>query len=57
MLSLRDVDEAGTIHCSGWTLKNRRMSEGELAAAMSFLRNRGVSRGRRTAQSEVDQED
>jgi hypothetical protein len=57
MMSLRDVDEAGTIHASGLTLKNRRLSESELAAAMAFLRNRGVSRGRRTARSEIDSED
>ena len=57
MTSLRDVDEAGTILGSGRTLKNKPLSGSELAAAMAFLRNRGVSRGRRTAGSELDAED
>lgn len=57
MTSLRDVDEAGTIHGSGLTIKNKRISGSDLAAAMAFLRNRGVSRGRRAAGSELDAED
>jgi hypothetical protein len=57
MMSLRDVDEAATIHGSGWTLRNKRLSESELAAAMTFLRNRGASRTRQTAGSEIDTED
>jgi hypothetical protein len=54
MTSLRDVDEAGTIHGSGLTLKNKPLSGSDLAASMAFLRNRGVSRGRRAAGSELD---
>lgn len=57
MLSLRDIDEAGTIQGSGFTLKNKRLAAADLAAAMAFLRNRGVSRNRRTAHSEIDAED
>lgn len=57
MLSLRDVDEAGLIQGSGLTLKNRRLRSSDLAAAMTVLRNRGVSRGRRTAMSETDAEE
>jgi Helicase conserved C-terminal domain len=56
MLSLRDVDEAGTIQGSGLTLKNQRLRSGDLAAAMAVLRNRGVSRGRQSAMSEMDGE-
>jgi hypothetical protein len=54
MLSLRDVDEAGTIQGSGLTLKNKRLKAGQLAAAMAVLRNRGVGRGRQSAASETD---
>lgn len=57
MLSLRDVDEAGTIQGSGVTLKNKLLKGVDLAAAMAVLRNRGVSRGRQTARSETDTED
>src|SRR5262249_5951487 len=57
MLSLRDVDEAGLIQGSRLTLKNRQLRSSDLAAAMTVLRNRGVSRGRRTAMSETDAEE
>jgi hypothetical protein len=57
MLSLRDVDEAGTIQGSGVTLKNKLLKGIDLAAAMAVLRNRGVSRGRQTARSEADPEE
>lgn len=57
MLSLRDVDEAGTIQGSGVTIKNKLLKGVDLAAAMAVLRNRGISRGRQTARSETDTED
>ncbi len=57
MTSLRDVDEAGTILGSGTTLRNKTLDGSALAAAMAFLRNRGISRGRRTSRSETDGED
>jgi hypothetical protein len=57
MTSLRDVDEVGMIHGAGLTFRNRPLSGSDLAATMAFLRNRGVSRGRRTADSELDAED
>lgn len=54
MTSLRDVDEAGSVCGSGKTLQKRPLQSDDLAAAMSFLRNRGISRYRQTAQSETD---
>lgn len=57
MTSLRDVDDAGTIHASTRSLKNRKLDADDFAATMAFLRNRGVSRGRLSAKSETDSED
>src|SRR5262249_12727414 len=57
MTSLRDVDEAGIIQGSRVTLRNKPIRGADLAAVMAFLRNRGVSHGRRTPRSELDAED
>ena len=54
MSSLRDVDAAGTIRSSRYSEQNRPVSGDELAAAMTFVRNRGL---RRSAASELDRED
>ena len=57
MLSLRDVDEAGSIFASPLTLKNKPVTNERVAATMALLRNRGIARGRRAASSETDAEE
>jgi hypothetical protein len=52
MTSLRDVDAAGRIRASNRTQRNQPLSWEEVGEAM--VRNRGVSRGRRSAFSELD---
>lgn len=56
MTSLRDVDAAGRIVASNRTQKNRTIDREEVGDAMAVLRNRGVSRRRRSATSELDQD-
>ncbi|ASG20238.1 DEAD/DEAH box helicase family protein [Nitrospirillum viridazoti] len=56
MTSLRDVDAAGRIRASQRTQRNQPLSWEEVGEAMAMVRNRGVSRGRRTASSELDGE-
>jgi hypothetical protein len=56
MTSLRDVDAAGRIRASNRTQRNQPLSWEEVGEAMAMLRNRGVSRGRRSASSELDGE-
>lgn len=56
MMSLRDVDDAGDIFGAARSLKNKALRAEELADAMAFIRNRGVSRGRQLSQSETDEE-
>jgi hypothetical protein len=56
MTSLRDVDAAGRIRASQRTQRNQPLSWEEVGEAMAMVRNRGVSRGRRTAFSELDGE-
>lgn len=56
MTSLRDVDAAGRIRASHRTPRNQPLSWDEVGEAMAMVRNRGVSRGRRTASSELDGE-
>jgi hypothetical protein len=53
MMSLRDVDAAGTIRASRTDTQNRPVDGEALDLAMAFLRNRG---GRRAASSELDRE-
>ncbi|HVV52250.1 MAG TPA: DEAD/DEAH box helicase family protein [Polyangia bacterium] len=57
MTSLRDVDEAGIIQASRTSTRSRGVDLDELAAAMAFIRNRGVTRGRPAPSSEVDTEE
>lgn len=54
MSSLRDVDAAGTIRSSRYTEQNRLASADEVAAAMTFVRNRSL---RGSSSSELDRED
>jgi hypothetical protein len=56
MTSLRDVDAAGRIRASNRTQRNQPLSWDEVGEAMAMVRNRGVSRGRRSASSELDGE-
>jgi hypothetical protein len=56
MLSLRDVDAAGQIRASDRTLQYRSLSWEEVGEAMAMIRNRGVSRNRRAASSELDED-
>jgi hypothetical protein len=56
MTSLRDVDAAGRIRASSRTQRNQPLSWDEVGEAMAMVRNRGVSRGRRSASSELDGE-
>ncbi len=56
MTSLRDVDAAGRIRASNRTQRNQPLSWEEVGEAMAMVRNRGVSRGRRSASSELDGE-
>ncbi|MDX2145209.1 MAG: DEAD/DEAH box helicase family protein [Rhodospirillaceae bacterium] len=56
MTSLRDVDEAGRIQASNRTHRNQPLSWDDVQDAMTMIRNRGVSRSRRTATSEIDQD-
>jgi hypothetical protein len=56
MTSLRDVDAAGRIRASQRTQRNQPLSWEEVGEAMAMVRNRGVSRGRRAASSELDGE-
>jgi hypothetical protein len=56
MTSLRDVDTAGRIRASNRTQRNQPLSWEEVGEAMAMVRNRGVSRGRRSASSELDGE-
>jgi len=56
MTSLRDVDAAGRIRASNRTQRNQSLSWEEVGEAMAMVRNRGVSRGRRSASSELDGE-
>lgn len=56
MTSLRDVDAAGRIRASHRTQRNQPLSWDEVGEAMAMVRNRGVSRGRRSASSELDGE-
>ena len=54
MTSLRDVDAAGWIRASERTQRNQRLSRDDVGAAMAVVRNRGVSRRRQSASSELD---
>ena len=54
MTSLRDVDAAGWIRASERTQRNQRLSRDDVGAAMAMVRNRGVSRRRQSASSELD---
>jgi hypothetical protein len=54
MTSLRDVDAAGWIRASERTQRNQRLSRDDVGAAMAVVRNRGVSRRRQSANSELD---
>ncbi|MDI3471219.1 MAG: Superfamily II DNA and RNA helicase [Pseudolabrys sp.] len=56
MTSLRDVDAAGRIRASQRTQRNQPLSWDEVGEAMAMVRNRGVSRDRRAASSELDGE-
>jgi len=56
MTSLRDVDDAGWIKASARTQRNQSISWEDVGEAMATVRNRGVSRGRRSAASELDGE-
>jgi hypothetical protein len=56
MTSLRDVDAAGLIRASNRTQRNQPLSRDEVGEAMAMVRNRGISRGRRSASSELDRE-
>ena len=56
MTSLRDVDAAGLITASNRTQRNQRLTWDEVGEAMAMVRNRGVSRGRRSSSSELDGE-
>jgi Lhr-like helicase len=56
MTSLRDVDASGRIEASDHTAQNRRLSWEEVGDAMAMIRNRGVSRRRLSAASELDGE-
>ena len=56
MLSLRDVDVAGQIRASDRTIHHRSLSWDEVGEAMAMIRNRGVSRDRRAASSELDED-
>ena len=53
MMSLRDVDAAGTIRASRVDIQHRPVDGEALDIAMAFLRNRG---GRRAGSSELDRE-
>jgi hypothetical protein len=54
MTSLRDVDAAGRIRASNRTQRNQALSPEAVGEAMAVLRNRGISRGRHSAASELD---
>jgi hypothetical protein len=56
MLSLRDVDAAGEIRASRRTQRNAPLSWEDVGDAMVMIRNRGVSRDRQSAFSELDEE-
>jgi hypothetical protein len=56
MMSLRDVDAAGRIRASSRTPRNQPLSWEEVSEAMAMVRNRGVSRSRGSAASELDAE-
>jgi hypothetical protein len=56
MTSLRDVDAAGRIRASDRTQRNQPLSWEDVGDAMAMVRNRGISRGRRSASSELDGE-
>lgn len=56
MLSLRDVDVAGLIRASNRTIRNGPLNSEDVGEAMAMIRNRGVSRNRRAASSELDEE-
>lgn len=57
MTSLRDVDLAGRIRASGRGQKNKYVSPEVVAGAMGVIRNRGISRTRRSANSELDRDE
>jgi hypothetical protein len=56
MLSLRDVDVAGQIRASDRTMHHRSLGWDEVGEAMAMIRNRGMSRDRRAASSELDED-
>jgi hypothetical protein len=56
MTSLRDVDAAGIIVASSRSQTNQSLDWDDIASAMAVIRNRGASRDRRSANSELDSE-
>jgi hypothetical protein len=54
MTSLRDVDAQGMIEASNRSQRNQRLTWEDIGDAMAMIRNRGITHGRHTANSELD---